>query len=63
MSNVIIAVHGFSEITNSKHQITNINDLNDFDNFNIDKDIFFNSCAFHKEQKIGIWEFGDWEFA
>jgi len=47
MSNIIIAVHGFFEITNSKHQftnkyqITNINDLNDLGNFNIDKDIFF----------------------
>ena len=44
MGNVIIAVHGFLEITNSKHQITNksqitnINDLNDLGNFNIDGD-------------------------
>jgi hypothetical protein len=60
MSNIIIAVHGFFEIKNSKHQITNksqitnINALNDLGNFNIDKDIFFNSFAFHKEKKFGI---------
>jgi hypothetical protein len=54
---LFIVVHEIFEITNSKHQITNksqitnINDLNDFDNSNIDKDIFFNSFAFYQEQK------------
>jgi hypothetical protein len=63
MGNVIIAIHGFFEITNSKHQITNkfqitnINDINDFENFNIVKDIFFNSFVFYQEQKVWNLEF------
>jgi hypothetical protein len=64
MGNVIIAIHGFFEITNYKHQITNkfqitnINDINDFENFNIVKDIFFNSFVFYQEQKV--WNLESW---
>jgi len=50
MDNVFVAVHGFFEIPNSKHQrsnksqIPNINNLNHFDNCDIDEDL------------LGIWD-------
>jgi hypothetical protein len=63
MDNVFVAVHGFFEIPNSKHQrsnksqIPNINNLNHFDNCDIDEDALSICFTFLQEYKVWNLEF------
>jgi hypothetical protein len=65
----MLTVHGFFEISDSKHQksnkfqILNNNNLSDFDFSNIDKDVFFNPLFFLQEYKVWNFEFCSLGFA